>query len=304
LTWRNLGVLVPLGAAAALAASALAGEPMDPNPGDIKLGKAGGLRYAKDPAPFDPGNSNAAQAYSGCGADAWQIAGGGATLGGPIADREFGVTRPANAPLLTTKDAWDASGIGTEGEQLATYSVCRREGSFHYFTESVKSGSESLRMGTVGCGPDQRWHVVSGGAIIATSHSHLISSFPFDSPVSDDDERPDDGWTVFVDDSIGGGGGMSVYVVCMKGQGIGYESRKRNVDADSGGAITAGCPNARHVVGGGWLASPSKTSVRGAGTNPVDDGDAGTVPDDGWRSAVFNSSGSSKGLTSFAICLG
>ena len=37
---------------------------------------------------------------------------------------------------------------------------------------------------------------------------------------------------------------------------------------------------------------------------PVDDGDPGALPDDGWRGAAFNDTGTAKKLSVYAICRG
>jgi len=56
-------------------------------------------------------------------------------------------------------------------------------------------------------------------------------------------------------------------------------------------------------VGGGAMVSGASSEARLVVSAPYDGPDADTVPDDGWRTTVYNISGADKNVRTFAICL-
>ena len=56
------------------------------------------------------------------------------------------------------------------------------------------------------------------------------------------------------------------------------------------------------VLGGGVRASGPGDASHVTKSRPIDTGDAGTVPDDGWRGAITNTSDQDLTMTVYAVC--
>jgi hypothetical protein len=302
---RTTGFAATLVAALVFAAVAVAGT-FDPAPGDKEIGKAGDFRYEKDSEHFDPGNSNFASSAIFCGLNR-QAIGGGAKLEGPATSKFLAVTRPLDVieaaggdPDNELDDAWDASGFGPDMDKFTTYGICRKGDGLEYVLKDVADDATGLRSARVSC--DQGLHVVSGGAIIATTESWINSSRPFDS--SDNGTRRDDGWAVKVLDTIGGIGGFQITAVCSDENPSYEKGSAKNVPAGDGASAVAECPSGTHVVGGGVEVDGPPNRARATGTYPKDDGDVDDVPDDAWKSSAYNLSGLEKDIKTYAICIG
>jgi hypothetical protein len=284
-------------------APAIAGEQQDPNIGDEFLGKANGLRYASDANAFNPLNNDFASVDVGCGPSAWhQLGGGVGTFG------ETSATYAASGRGVDFGDTGDdvddgvyASGYGPKGGTVTGYSICRRGAGLEYERKEMPDGAGAGRTGTIRCtGANRR--VSSGSAFISTSGSSTNSSYPIDGP--DKGRVPDDGWKGRVVDTAGGPGGFSMYSVCTRDSLNYVRARRRMVPTGTARNKTAACANSQQVVGGGVKVSGAIAQARLLESVPVDDGDAGVVPDDGWRGAVFNAGGPAKRLSVYAICRG
>lgn len=293
---------IAVGLVLGLGASALGGEPIDPNLEDDLLGSAGGFRYARDADPYNPSNSGYAFPQAGCGGPANHATGGGAELGGPLATRRLAVSRPVDFgdDDPDYDDGWDASGYGGPGGTLTAYAVCARFESLQYVRRDVPDSPTGIRSAKVRCGGGR--HVLGGGIFIATSESFVNSTYPYDG--SDRDRRPDDGWAGRVLDTVGGIGGMEAYAICKAGPMPTYRrATARGVEAGSAGGPRARCPRAEHVSGGGVRISGPGNRGAVTGTRPIDRGDGDEVPDDAWRGSGLNLSGTPKRVTAFAVCL-
>ncbi len=303
---RKLGAAVTVVVTLVLAGTAIAGS-FDPRPGDKTIGNAGGIKYVKDSAAFDPGNSNYASDAIWCGHEP-QATGGGARLRGASASKFIESSLPRDVylgygdPDDVPDDSWDASGYGPAGKRLTTFGICARDANLRYVFLDVPDSPTGNRTASVGCGGGG-YHAVGGGGLIAPSQSWTNSSHPYDG--GDTDKRPDDGWTLRVFDPVGGIGGFVIEAICMRGAHLAYE-KKRATGLDAGEAASrrAGCGRGRHVLGGGLRISGPQDEARAASSFPFDGKDRHKVPDDGWKSTGYNLSGGSKALTTFAICLG
>lgn len=305
--WRRLGFGVAAVGALAFAGTALAGS-FDPRPGDTTAGTAGGIKYVKDSAAFDPGNSNFASDAIWCGSGR-RVTGGGAKLGGDPAAKFIEASLPRDVYLEygdaddVHDDSWDASGYGPDGKSVTAFGICLRPGDFDaklkYVYRDVPDSSTGNRSAQVGCGG--RYHAVGGGGLIAPSESWISSSYPIDG--GDRGKTPDDGWKVRVFDPVGGVGGFVIEVICMRGADLRYVKRKAGGVADGESAGPRARCGTRHVVGGGLRIGGASDLGRAASSYPFDGADAKQVPDDGWKAIGYNASGPSTPVTTYAICL-
>jgi hypothetical protein len=304
---RRVGFSVAAVALLALAGTALAGS-FDPRPGDIPVGTAGGIKYVKDSAAFDPSNSNFASDAIWCGSGR-RVTGGGAKLGGDAAAKFLEASLPRDVYLGygdaddVHDDSWDASGYGPDGESVTAFGICLRPADFDaglkYVYRDVPDSSNGNRSAKVACGGG--YHAVGGGGLIAPSESWINSSYPVDG--GDPGRTPDDGWKVRVFDPVGGIGGFVIEVVCMRGANLRYVRENANGAAAGEWASPRAKCGQRHVVGGGVKVAGPPDLGRVASTYPFDGADAKQVPDDGWRATGYNVSGLPKRVTTYAICL-
>ena len=277
-------------------APAIAGEQRSPNIGDEFLGKANGLRYASDSNAFNPLNNDFASVDVGCGPSAWHQLGGGAGT--------FGQTSATYVDSARGVDFGDgnddgddgvyASGHGPKGGTVTAYSICRKGAGLKPGHKEIPDGSGAERTGTIRCtGANRR--VSSGSAFISTSESPANSSYPTDGP--DKGRVPDDGWRGRV---VGFGGRTRRLQHVQRLHPRATHVRASEAQTVPGGktrAKAAGCANSQQVVGGGVKVSGAIAQARLLESVPIDDGDPGALPDDGWRGAVFNDTGAAKKLS-------
>jgi hypothetical protein len=84
--------------------------------------------------------------------------------------------------------------------------------------------------------------------------------------------------------------------------GLSYRQAYRLVPTGESASKTALCRGGSSVVGGGVdiVGGHNLTTVRSS--RPVDSGDAGTTPDDGWSATMNNGAPTDRLMTVFAIC--
>jgi hypothetical protein len=84
--------------------------------------------------------------------------------------------------------------------------------------------------------------------------------------------------------------------------GLTYVSVSRLVHSD--GQVSVKCPPGTHVYGGGAVTRGPSNHAWIAHTRPIDSGDPGDVPDDGWSANVHDFASGSHAVTITAICGG
>ena len=281
---------------------ALAGSEPDPDTGDNNLGTAGGLRYSVDSEALNLDNHGYARAVAGCGPDDWHVVGGGEKISGPSAKHRM--------PSSTTpydwydgdavpEDGFSASGYGESEGKLKSFAICRAEPVPDYPGGTVPDSPGSVRSFQQDCDPGDK--VLGGGGLIGTSESFQSKSFPVDG--ADSNDKADDAWAIRVYDTVGGIGGMTLRAICDDADPAYRDETDKAAKHDSAGA-TANCPAGTHVAGGGAAMNGPGEKVHLAGSYPIDDGDSGSHPDDGWKASAFNGTSDQHKLTAYAICLG
>lgn len=279
-----------------------AGETPDPNLGDTILGTVDGIRYARAAEPYDSLNNDYAETSAGCGPQAFKVVGGGAVAGDALLawqqSQSFVDYTDADS---NADDGFRASGFGPAGKTQTVFAICMRDTPVKVVTEELPDQPTSRRTGTSSCG-GSKWHVASGAVHIGTTNSWTSSSRPKDG--GDGDAAPDDGWTGVAYDTIGGIGGASVSVACIKGRPMHYvNGRKVSIPAGASRVRKSACAANEHVIGGGLRLTGAADEVRMVSSATYDGKDADTIPDDGWRVRATNLAGASKELTPYAVCV-
>jgi hypothetical protein len=147
--------------------------------------------------------------------------------------------------------------------------------------------------------------VTGGGVSISGPASVTIevnSSFPLDGP--DFGETPEDGWQGSGSNGTGTAQSMIVWAICSTITNVHIYMVKQDV---AGPVQTFEaepvCPEGQDVVGGGIGTTGSPTHGHEvAATYPTDSTDAGSTPEDAWRSALNNRTGSNTPFLAYAIC--
>ncbi len=299
---RRTGLAAGLALALVLASPAYAGGPTDPVGGEQKLGQVAGLKYLRETVvvgssgSWDPPYEGTRIACGGH-ASSWHVVSGGVRVTGSSEQNLIASTRPNDLdapfenPDNTTPDDWFESVVSSVlGRTMTGYAVCTKRW-LRYEVTTVPSQPSGERAAKVSC-PSNK-HVVGGGAFIATTGSHVNSSYPLKN-----------GWRTRIHDVVGGLGGMEVYAVCRSLGRVRHVSKTvTGVTAGTSRSVVARCRANEHVAGGGGRITGSIADAHLAATYPIDGGDRGKTPDDGWKVVARNSSGGAKKVTAVALCV-
>ena len=273
------------------------------------LGGADGVRYTRSTVtiPASTGEATSARAVATCPKGWWAV-GGGQSI-------SRGAGRGIAAGMQLTDRKWYAQAwqVDHAATRLTAYAVCVQRPGWIYDEDKteydVPEGPQSLDQSGFCPGG----HVVSGGvSYVGASPDGVIlpadvedftlnSSYPIDFS-SDPDTIPNDGWRGRVHYTGNGGESVSVFLWCLSGQRPAYRKASVTVPAGESARTRAVCPLGRPVLGGGVRATGPGDASHVINSRPIDTRDAGTVPDDGWRGAVTNTSDQDLTLTVYAVC--
>jgi hypothetical protein len=201
--------------------------------------------------------------------------------------------------------AWQSNHAATT---LTTYAVCLRTTGMNEEDQTEYGLPEGpVTMDQSGSCPDG--HVISGGVTYSGAFWEatdaekftLNSNYPVDDS-SDVGTIPDDGWRGRVHYTGDGDHILSVFLWCMSGKLPAYTKASVIVPAGESMRTRALCPVGRPVLGGGVRASGPGDASHITKSRPIDTRDAGTVPDDGWRGAITNTSDQDLTMTVYAVC--
>jgi hypothetical protein len=301
---RLIPLTISLAATLLISTVAHAGgsEPPDPNLYDTQYGTVAGIRYSSDSEPYKGTTGGSAHVDAGCGSPAYRLIGGGAVAGGGAAHawQSFNVPIDYTDADIEPDDGFRGVGYGPRGSTYRVFAICMSDAQLDYRRVVLPSQPGGARSGTLDC-VGAGWHVVSGSGAISTAASWLTSSFPIDD--EDAGKVRDDGWRITAYDTVNGLGGFKIVGICAKNLPRHYI--KGGPSTVAAGAITkrkVSC-GSDHVVGGGVKVSGSAANARLVVSAPYDGNDADKIPDDGWRTKVYNRAGAAKQVTSFAICV-
>lgn len=272
------------------------------------LGGANGVRYVRSTVtiPASMGEPTEAHGVATC-PKGWRSVGGGQTIRG-------GEGRGIAAGMKFHNRQWYAQAwqVDSPATSLTTYAVClRTDGIGEEDQTEYELPEGPLSLDQSGSCPGG--HVVSGGSwyvgvapdgvtqAVDPEGFTLNSSYPVDDS-SDSGTIPDDGWRGRVQYTEDGGDSVSVFLWCLTGQLPAYRKASVTVPAGESARTRALCPLGRPVLGGGARASGAGDASHIINSRPIDTRDAGTVPDDGWRGAITNTSDQDLTMTVYAVC--
>jgi len=182
-----------------------------------------------------------------------------------------------------------------------------REGGVKYVQKRITSGIGSDVAGVqVPCG-GKRWRAVGGGADLVQGFApavYLLQSSPFDWNAvhgGDADQKPDDGWEVFLREEAGPDLLVDVWAICVRRGAVRYRRDDEDIGMGEGATARASCRRRDSVLGGGFFIVPvlvTEASILA----PFDGGDRGSRPDDGWTVHGFNHTGIGSIVGAHAIC--
>ena len=131
---------------------------------------------------------------------------------------------------------------------------------------------------------------VGGGGSTGFSVNPIASMYPDGSE-----------WTFVVDGTIDPGDFATNNFVCGSPKDIRTGTETAKVPALGAKSATAMCPGRSHVTGGGVeLRFPTLGDV--FASFPIDDGDKGKTPDDGWRAGIQSTGMVQQTERIYAIC--
>ena len=84
--------------------------------------------------------------------------------------------------------------------------------------------------------------------------------------------------------------------------GLSYKSESETQPTNTQQLVEAKCPNSKSATGGGVYSTGTLNEQGINSSFPIDDGDSGGAPDDGWAGWVDNFGGETETITAFAIC--
>ena len=289
-------VLATLASTAAFSTSAFAGFAADPRIGDVQLGKRDGVAYVKDTETVADSGSTLAPAGCPGKGDAWRIAGGGFSAG--TAFNLINMTRPLDYTDAdhAADDYWEvesnASGVGTK---ITSYAVCMKEPKLKYVTAVAPDSSDADRVLSVDC--PGKTKPISGGGSISHSDSFLASLYPKGNSL-----------TAAAHDSLDGTGNFTADAVCLKSRNIETVRTSRIVDPVTQTNVKV-LPEAPAMAmgniyqtqrGSTGIPDPFPSTQPVFQSVPFDGKDKDTIPDDGWKVGISNTSSEPMRITLFS----
>jgi hypothetical protein len=260
---------------------------------------AGGFKYVskqRSVSSAEPGRTNAT---AKCPAAKPHPTGGGVKVDGDESglDLEVGSTLPTGH-----HNGWrgGANNSTSSAAQMTTTAICGK-GAYVYRTAKKRVAVNKAGQAKAGCPKGTR--VVGGGVGAPGDHGVEVgASEPADG--GDKDSKADDAWLGRESNSSSKRTTMKVTAVCAKRGTFAYvRGPATALPNDTQGTVSASCPGSSHVTGGGIDVSGKSTAIEVGDTFPSDDGDPGTVPDNGWIATGNNDgSGATKHMRAFAIC--
>jgi hypothetical protein len=277
---------------------------------DTNLGTVGGMTYI-----FVESSSAPAQSYRGGSVSCpsgTKVVGGGAEIGGAVAESRLTSTEPVYPHHEGGSPYWGAGFWNDSGppKTVGVIAVC------HKRKPVYRSNTAKVRVGharTVAARCPDGTHVSAGGGYAAgtpgapatAEGSYLNSSFPFDGP--DAGKAPDDGWKVRIY-NISDAPRLVINAVATC-----VTERPRYVTADPAAmppgyellSTAAACPDSRHISAGGLrLAGARAAKAHPVTIMPTDLGDADSIPDDALRAKAQVVAGSTAATAHMtAICM-
>jgi hypothetical protein len=259
---------------------------------------SGGSSYphvSKNVSNVDPARTAATVR---CPASKPHVVSGGLRMERSNVELEVGSILPS-----ASHKAWVGGGNNTTAspDQMTVTAICSKR-HFVYRAASVRVPVDKAREKKVPCPPGSS---VAGGGVGAPGDHGVEVGVSEPADGSDRNHKVGDAWVGSESNSSAVRVKMSVVAICAaRGHYRYVRSAAKNVPDNQVKTVKAACPGSSSVTGGG-LDLTGRTIDREAGDSyPIDDGDAGSAPDNGWSATANNdASGSSAKARAFAVCL-
>jgi hypothetical protein len=146
---------------------------------------------------------------------------------------------------------------------------------------------------------------LAGGGVVTHGGDHATEigdTEPADG--NDGNSKRDDAWVAGVNNGSASTVHLTVTAVCAKRGTYKVVSSRTERLADSSQVTAfALCPRGAQVTSGGVRITGTDSDLEVAQSAPIDSGDRGSVPDNGWRGAANNqSTGQPQRMQTFAVC--
>jgi hypothetical protein len=297
---RGTGILVAAiaGLAAAVIIASLPtvamGGGVDVVVESVDLGASHGLAYR---SATNDNTGGSAYGIATCPATQ-DVTGGGAGISGDPSTAWI-IDSARNSPPLAgigPRRAWAGGGWNNAGavRNVSTVAICGRRDALRPRTETLGTTVEGMKFaGSVKC--PHGTSVTGGGLLSEGNADEILVSAPLDGP--DSNRVPDDGWRakIIASQDLRN---VTFHAICTDEFDLAYRTTRQAVTGFA--TDGAACPTASAVTGGGASISGG-AGAHLASLQPVDQADAGSVPDDGWR-AQASVGPSPRTFKTYAIC--
>ena len=152
---------------------------------------------------------------------------------------------------------------------------------------------------SVSCPGGTRLIGAGGDAATVTAEGILASLRPTDG--ADGDTKPDDGLVSYAHNTTGTGRQSVAYAMCAAGR-MRYPARHTGTPSGKQRTLRVPCPSGTKVVSGGFYLSGANSDIHLNAFIPYDGGDAGSKPEDGWRTSATNVGAARMQFTAWAFC--
>jgi hypothetical protein len=176
--------------------------------------------------------------------------------------------------------------------------VLGKAGGVRYAAEFVTYNGDGFAEATAGCGTSS-WHLIGGGAMARGGTAQAWQAFDRPDDYSDADLQPDDG---FLGSGFGPtGSSFRTYSICVKDTQLKYVSTSAPSQPSSSRSASASCgAGGWHVTSGSGAIATSNSWL--TSSFPTDNGDAGSVRDNGWKATADDTVNGAGGFSVNAIC--
>ena len=169
--------------------------------------------------------------------------------------------------------------------EVQAWAVCADRGRYAYRTSPVSNVNNAAQASNIAvCAVGEK--VTGGGGSVTGTHVEieLGGTIPEDVDV---DNVFDNGWSVVFNNDSGVQQQFQAFAICSKSGGpYSYTAGEEAISGSGSFTHEDPCPSGEKVVSGGFFAHSSNRNFEVQVLRPIDDDDANSRPDDGWRTGA------------------
>jgi hypothetical protein len=248
-----------------------------------KSWKVGGLLYKSRSVEVPAGGEGSG--LLPCGTRT--IVAGGVATSGPA-----GKSRISGLSPDGPNNSWFAfvDVFGSRARSFQSFAVCSKGAFTHEVADHFPVAPGQIGLGLEICGAGE---AVGGGVatLVGYGESRVIESTSASSS----------SWSAAWRNTSDTSENYQTHVTCKQGWNVRRVRVTEKLKPKRKGAATASCRRREHVVGGGAAVTTDDLAYL-ATSRPIDDGDEGGAPDDGWRAVLHSASDTPAQMEALAIC--